>query len=275
MTELVYPEVIGQFRLVEPVQVYDKQTVFGPIDGAAEQYFRYNFVRLYRGVYTGGNEHIVADVYELASSADAFGVQSAFLTPDPVNIGQQGYIADSQLTFWQGACFCRLQGRGVARESLKQIGWALSQAIGLPGPEPDMLALLEDIEPKPLSVHYFHAVEDLEPLLYLSTSNVLGLGMDTDCLLAKLPPKGRPTTLLIVRYPSVTRADEGLAGLLQTVLSQAKREPGIIVTHWHDDLWSGVKICGNSERGWMIAVFDADHAATCEQLILTVLRRMT
>jgi hypothetical protein len=274
---LTYPDAIGDLKLAEPAKEYDRKTVFDPIDGAAEQYFRYHFARFYRGEYRQDEGKVVTDVYELASSADAFGVQSAFLTQRTSNIGQQGYLADSQLTFWQGPYFCRLQAYDMgdrAGDALEQIGTALSEALAVRGPAPDMVRLVERLQPEPLSIHFFHTVEELTPQFYISTANVLGLDLDTDCLVAKLPPEGSPVTLLVVRYPDADRAQQALDGLLQVVLPNVEATAGVRVGEWEPGRWVGTSTTGKRARTWLAAVFDADGAEGCRELLETVMGRI-
>lgn len=256
---LTYPATADDWALAEPAKAYDRVTVFDPIDGGAEQYFRYSFIRFYRGHYAKDQAGITVDVYEETTSPDAWGVQSAFLTKQPADVGQAGYVAPMQLTFWQGPYFCRLKCErrfeGSA-EALLVVARALSDALVVRGTVPDMTALISGIEPAPASVHYFHEAIDLSQHFYISTSDVLGLGNDTDCLVAKLPGEGRGPALLAVRFPKGDRAAKALGGLAGVVLGKdAVPEGGRFAAEWDPGKWTVARVAEGTQHDWLLASF--------------------
>jgi hypothetical protein len=96
------------------VKLFDKETLFDHIDGEAELYFPYGFEALAAAVYARkGNpeEAITMDVYRMGSLLDAFGIYSNYRRSDaePVSIGAEGFITPTQLMFYQGRFFVRIQ----------------------------------------------------------------------------------------------------------------------------------------------------------------------
>lgn len=105
------------WTLQEKVTLYDKETLFDRIDGEAELYFPYGFERLAYARYSSrqdGRIVIEADVYEMGSLLDAFGIYSTYRRKDgaDIAIGGEGTISPAQLFFYQGRYFVRLQGVG-------------------------------------------------------------------------------------------------------------------------------------------------------------------
>jgi len=275
--ELVYPKTAGDWSLPEPAKGYDRETVYDPIDGAADQYIRYHFVRFYRGRYQKGDRTVLADVYQQATSADAYGVQSAFQGKEPAYVGGWGFSTGPQVTFWQGPYFCRIMaewmGEGAGDAAL-EVAEAISHTIGVNGPEPSMLNVFADLDPQPARRYYFHMHKDLIPLFYLSTNNLLGLDADTDCVLAKLPPDKEGPVALAVRYPDRARAEAGLAGLLKVVLPDVAPTEGMRVGVWDQGRWAGAATKESVPGAWVVAAFDAVDEAQCRAMVQSLLERV-
>lgn len=117
-TILPVPACAEGWILQEKVTLYDKETLFDRIDGEAELYFPYGFTRLAYARYSNRQDDrivIEADVYEMGSLLDAFGIYATYRRKDgaDVAIGVEGTVSPSQLFFYQGRYFVRLQGIGI------------------------------------------------------------------------------------------------------------------------------------------------------------------
>jgi len=100
------------------VSFFDKDNLFDHIDGEAELYFPYGFDALASAVYVNKKDKdlsIVADVYRMASTLDAFGIYPNYRKTNNlwVTIGAEGFISASQLMFYQDRYFVRLQAAGT------------------------------------------------------------------------------------------------------------------------------------------------------------------
>jgi hypothetical protein len=103
--------------------LYTKDTLFDHINGEAELYFPYGFEVLATATYVNRKNPelwVVADIYEMGSLLDAFGIYSNYRRPDAVNatVGAEGFVSPSQLMFYQDRYFVRLQATGTS--SLKK-----------------------------------------------------------------------------------------------------------------------------------------------------------
>jgi len=117
-TVLPTPACAAGWILQEKVIFYDKDTLFDRIDGEAELYFPYGFERLAYARYSNRQDDrnvIEADVYEMGSLLDAFGIYATYRRKDgaDIAIGVEGTISPAQLFFYQGRYFVRLQGVGT------------------------------------------------------------------------------------------------------------------------------------------------------------------
>ncbi len=133
-----------------PVKTFTRDNLYDHIDGEAELYYPYGFLRVASLTYVNGENTIVADVYEMGSSLDAFGIYSNYRYEgaDSVQIGTESFAGESQLMFYQGRFFTRLTVLGDPEETREPL-LACAQAIqrSLPGPsDPPVELKLLDIE---------------------------------------------------------------------------------------------------------------------------------
>ncbi len=80
----------------EKVDIYTEKDLYKYINGEAELYYPYGFKALATAVYARSDNPeigIVADIYEMGSSMDAFGIYSRYRDPDEelVDIGTEGF----------------------------------------------------------------------------------------------------------------------------------------------------------------------------------------
>lgn len=119
------------------VELYDKDTLFNHINGEAELYFPYGFESLASANYVNKKNpdlSLVADVYRMASVLDAFGIYSNYRKPASVRaaVGAGGFVSPSQLLFYQGRYFVRLQvtgATGIPQETLLACAQAVSKNL--------------------------------------------------------------------------------------------------------------------------------------------------
>jgi hypothetical protein len=100
---------VTNWKLVSPIKIYDKKTIFDYIDGAAEIYFAYDFNKVASAEYKNGKTSIMIDIYEMLSPDSAFGIYSLNRYQDAnyVNIGNEGILTGTSLDFWKGKYYCK------------------------------------------------------------------------------------------------------------------------------------------------------------------------
>ena len=114
---LPVPGFTAGWTLDGSVELYDKDNLFNHINGEAELYFPYGFELLASGHYVSDKNSalsLVADVYQMGSGLDAFGIYSNYrkATSAGIAVGAEGFVSATQLLFYQDRYFIRLQVTG-------------------------------------------------------------------------------------------------------------------------------------------------------------------
>jgi hypothetical protein len=100
---------------------YNSRTLFEYIDGAAELYLAYGFQNLtVRRFEKSDQPPITIELYEMASSEDAYGVFSFEHQDEAVGIGQGSEFGGGLLRFWKGKYFVSIYGEGGGRRLSRQ-----------------------------------------------------------------------------------------------------------------------------------------------------------
>jgi hypothetical protein len=170
--------------------------------------FRLLLVRDYLGEPEGAV--LSAEIYDMSTSADAFGIFSHGPPGERVEIAQEGLLSGSTLRFWKGNIFVRLRGSGGpagARSVLVALGRRIAASIIRTGARPRILAGLPSDGLNAESVRYFHTQVSLDLDYYLADRKALFLDETSDVALGKYPSAGSETLLLVVRYASPQNAD--------------------------------------------------------------------
>jgi hypothetical protein len=127
------------WAMKEEIVTYTEDNLYKYINGEAELYYPYGFKALATSVYVRTDNPetgIVADIYEMGSPIDAFGIYSRYRDPDEelVSIGTEGFVNESQLLFAKDRYFVRLSPSGtVTMEKSIFLTCAQSIAKRIPG----------------------------------------------------------------------------------------------------------------------------------------------
>jgi len=156
------PGFADGWRTDGDVAVYDRETIYDYIDGEAELYYPYGFKRAAVANYVKADEPtllISADVYEMGSLLDAFGIYSNYRSAEAeaAGVGCEGFRDDYQLMFYQDRYFVRLSSLAPPAQNRAHMT-ACAQAIArnLPGATtlPAELALVTTNEAVPRTQRY-------------------------------------------------------------------------------------------------------------------------
>lgn len=145
------PTFAREWMIEDKVKIFDQDTLFDHINGEAELFFPYGFKTMATASYANEKNSelsVVADVYQMASALDAFGIYSNYRKTDKtwVTVGAEGFISDSQLLFYQNKYFVRLQASGTtsfSRETFLALARAISDKLPAGTGEPRELAVLK------------------------------------------------------------------------------------------------------------------------------------
>lgn len=203
---------------------YDAETIFDYIDGAGEVYRAYNMKALLSRRYRNpGGPDIIADLFDMGSSADAFGVFSHDLDGEDWGLGQASLYKGGLLNLWRGRYFLAVFAEGESAESaaaLREIGRRAAAAIAEDGAKPDLLTGLPAGYDDPRRVRYLHSPVILNYHIALSRENVLKLDGRTDVVLSKADDK---SVLIQARYPDEALAEAALGSFRAALMPGSER----------------------------------------------------
>jgi hypothetical protein len=203
-------EVAGWLATADD-QFYDTETIFQYIDGHAEVYLAYGMKRCLARRYSGpsGEPDIVLDLFELESSADAYGVFTHNRDGDEVDVGQGALLRTGWLSFWKGRWFGSVYSEGEsepAYDAVIAVARAAADAIAEEGEVPALVSELpvEGLDVR--SVRFLHTQEILNGVVYLGFENVLRFGPEIDAVLGQYEREDGNAWLLLVNYPDIETA---------------------------------------------------------------------
>lgn len=260
---LSLPREIGDWRAVEEDASYDRATLYDYMNGGAEVYLSFDYrhvcVRRFLGPDDG---EISLDIYDMGSSAEAFGVFSVSIEDPEAGIGQGSEFGAGLLKFWKGNYFVSIVNMGIdesADQMLLDIGRAVDAAIPSTGPAPEMLQLLPSDGLNERQTSYFHANVILSNRFFVAAENILMLTDETNCVFGEYGEAGDAGSLLIVRYPDTERAEEGHAGFIRGYLPEAD---GSSPHQTENGNWTFAQRTGN----YVSVVFEAPSAERASEL---------
>jgi len=199
-------------------QVFDRETIFEYIDGSGEVYRAFNMKLLIsRRFNKTDRADVIIDLFDMGSSADAFGVFAHDLEGEDWKIGQGSLYKGGLLQFWRGRYFVSIFAESENPETtavLAEMGKAVAAVTGPDGPKPDLIDLVPE-EFRSGQVRYVHDPQILNYHFYIASENVLDLGPDADAVLATVGTKTEKRSCLIVRYRNEAAAESSLAGFLR------------------------------------------------------------
>ncbi|MBN2199821.1 MAG: hypothetical protein JW747_08240 [Candidatus Aminicenantes bacterium] len=279
------PDEIEGWRSAASDRLFDPETIFDYIDGAGEVYRSYNFrILLSRRYECQDRAALVADLFDMGSSRDAFGVFTHDLEGEDAGLGQGSNYKGGLLSFWRDRYFVSLYAEEETEETkrtLFALGAAVAEAVGRDGAEPGLLRLLPERFRRPGSVRYFHTHHVLNYHFFVAAENILNLGPKTEAVLAgqAAPVEAAPDSmqdpgggvLLVVRYPTAAEASEAFSGFLNAYMPGAgpRRAPleGARLVRTEDGRWTGIFARGDVvaivfQEAEAVDVLDAlDHIA--------------
>lgn len=132
------------WRSSGPPQNFSSENLFEYLDGGAEGYLIFGFVRLEHQTCTKGEESLVIDISEMADSDAAYGLFAARRDPrQPVqHIGMGGEILAQRASFARGNSYVELTATPGEdyRETLRALVAALEKQVEGRSAPPDALA---------------------------------------------------------------------------------------------------------------------------------------
>ena len=265
-TNLALPAEVDGWKWDGKEERYDSKTIFKYIDGAGEVYLAYGFRGLItRRLEKAGRPLLTADVYEMGSSADAYGVFAFERQDEEVGIGQGSEFGGGLLRFWKGNYFVSINAEGEGEavdKAILDLGKAVAASITKEGTKPQLITYLPatDFGLVERNIYFFRSHVLLNQRFFIAHQNILHLGPDVEAVLAEYRPGKEKMHLVLVRYPSETKARNGFSSFKKVYLPGA-RDRETVKTE--DGKWAGAE----QYREFVAIVFGAASEADADSLL--------
>ncbi len=265
-TKLSLPSEIDGWKWDGKEERYDSKTIFKYIDGAGEVYLAYGFKGLVtRRFEKPGRPLLTADVYEMGSSADAYGVFSFERQDEEAGIGQGSEFGGGLLRFWKGNYFVSVNAEGEGEDvdkAILSLGRAVAASITKTGPVPQLISYIPDkgfglVEK---NIYFFRSQVLLNQRFFIAHQNILQLGQDVEAVLAEYLVGQHKVHLVLIRYPSEKRALDSLSSFRKAYLPGAR---GRKIVKTEDAKWTGAM----QYRVFVIIAFGAPSEADADGLL--------
>jgi hypothetical protein len=271
--EISLPSEAGGWKRDEKEMKYDSRTLFKYIDGAAELYLAYGFQNLTVRRFEKSNQPpLIVELYEMASSEDAYGVFSFEHQDETVGIGQGSEFGGGLLRFWKGKYFVSVyaEGEGAEIESgILKMGGAAANSIPATGPEPKLVGFIpgKDLGLVDKSVRYLKSHVLLNQRFFVAHQNILNLNRKTEAVLAQYLQDKQKTQLLLIRYPNVKEAGDAYQSFMKVYLPD---DGGTDRSKTEDRKWTFAR----QRDEFVVIVFGAPTAVDAEALLKATEEKM-
>jgi hypothetical protein len=271
--EISLPSEAGGWKWDGKEMKYSPKTLFGYIDGAAELYLAYGVQNVTVRRFEKSNQPpLIVELYEMASSEDAYGVFSFEHQDDAVEIGQGSEFGGGLLRFWKGKYFVSIyaEGEGTEVESaLLTMGRAAANSIPATGPEPKVVGFIpgKDLGLVDKSVRYLKSHVLLNQRFFIAHQNILNVTRKTEAVLAQYLRDKQKIQLLLIRYDHLKEAIDAYQRFMKVYLPDAGGKDRL---RTEDRKWTFAR----QRSKFVLIVFGPPTEADAEALLKATEERM-
>jgi hypothetical protein len=267
LVKLLPGEAAG-WRPAGPDRVFNRETSVRYLRGAGETYLAYGFRRLLVREYSDtAGAPLVAEVYDMGTAGDAFGVFSNDPSGEAVAAGNEALYGRGILRFWKGAYFVRLRAAketSGTRGLLTDLGRKIAAAIPEEGARPTILGCLPGARLIKGSVRYLHKQSSLNGHYYLVDENALLLDEGTEAALGRYHEAGGEALLLVCRYRTAADARRAYLKFGRVYFSGKFDDRGDSMI---ERIESGEFGAAQLSGACLILVLESPGRASCEALL--------
>jgi hypothetical protein len=209
------------------LRTFTGQDLFNQIDGGAELFLEFGFVKLRLQAYTRDKSELTLNAYEMESAASALGIYLMKMgreTPFP-EVAARNSSEEAQLTILKGRTFVQVDNLGD-EPAAKADAVALANAFLAGVSEEPIVSPLAELPTEgrvPASERLIRGPYGLQPYFTFGEGDILSMGGKVFGALAEYRmPDGASFTRLIVPYPGPDAAAAALAFLRANLDSYIK-----------------------------------------------------
>ncbi len=267
--EISLPSEVGGWKWDEKGMKYNSGTLFGYIDGAAELYLAYGFQNLtVRRFEKLSQPPLIVELYEMASSEDAYGVFSFEHQDEAVEIGQGSEFGGGLLRFWKGKYFVSVYAEGEEGEvesGILNMGKSVANSLPATGPEPKLMGFIpgKDFGLVDKSVRYLKSHVLLNQRFFIAHQNILNLSRKTEAVLAQYLRDKQNIQLLLIRYANLKEAGDAYQSFMKLYLPEVAGKDRLKT---EDRKWTFAR----QRNEFVVLVFGSPTEADAETLLRAI-----
>lgn len=269
LAKLLPGEAAG-WRPAGPDRAFNRETSVRYLRGAGGTYLAYGFRRLLVREYSDtAGAPLVAEVYDMGTAGDAYGVFASDPGGEAAAAGNEALYGRGILRFWKGVYFVRLRAAketAVTRGLLADLGRKIAAAIPEEGAKPAILGCLPAARLIKGSIRYFHKQSSLDGQYYLVDENALLLDEGTEAALGRYHEAGGEALLLVCRYRTAVDARRAYLKFGRVYFSRNFDERGdSMIERIESGEFGAAELAG----ACLILVLESPGRASCEVLLRT------
>ncbi len=200
----------------DAVLTYERDNLYNLVDGQADAFFAYGFERVaVRRYQNAAGTLLNVEIWQLANSADAYGLFHSGMAGQPASIGMEGDSDPGRrLAFWQQRYFVSVTAtKAIPDETLWTFAKEIAKRLPSGGEPPAIVKRLPAEGLVEGSALFFHEEISIQMELWLGGENILGLSQATNGMVARYAWGDQKARLLLIEYPSASEAAQGLKAL--------------------------------------------------------------
>jgi hypothetical protein len=200
----------------DAIVTYGRENLFNLVDGQADAFFAYGFEQVAVQRYqNAAGTRLNVEIWQLAESADAYGLFHSGMAGQPASIGVEGDSDPGRrLAFWQQRYFVSVTAtEAVPDETLWTFAKEIAQRLPSGGEPPAIVKRLPADGLVEGSARFFHEEISIQMEIWLGGENILGLSQATNGIVARYTWGDQKARLLLIEYPAAREAAQGLKAL--------------------------------------------------------------
>ncbi len=212
----LFPEMEG-FSFDGKMETYTPDTLFEYINGGADLFINFDFVKLHSLKYTSGDGgEITADIYIHSNLPNGFGIYTQERPTEGVfiEIGTEGYYEEGLLNFFKGPAYVKISSFDLGKNEeliLKKLAAGISGRIPHPKGYPAIFSRFPSENKVPGSEKFINI-------------NFLGHSFLNRVYSREYSSDGKISRLFVIKNSSVSESEEVLSKYTEFV----KRKSGVI-----------------------------------------------
>ena len=249
----VLPGQVDGWSVTEQLLIDTREALYDYIDGGAELYISYGFKSVLSCRYIKeGHPEVTAEIFDMGTAEDAFGVYSQTRDKEEHAFGQESYYISGAQFFWKGRYWVSLMTSETTEESvqlLRSLAGFIDEKIGETGERPAILSVLPTDGLVPGGYLFFHHYIWLNSYYFIAADNILEINENTPAALAKYGTPEERLYLLAIKYPDRAKAEQAYASFGRHFFPEGLKDSCIKL---EDNTWMTAGMYGSM----LVAVFN-------------------